>query len=144
MNLSGKTLVLGFVAGVLAVLIFHQGMVLLLWLMGQTPNFPWNITPMKTGMGLPLLANQMFWGGLWGVAFAALGHLIPVANTALRGIIYGLIGPFLLGNGVLVPLFKQTGQFFWTWPAPRYMLGGLIGAAFGAGVALILQALGRR
>jgi hypothetical protein len=119
-------------------------MVLLLYLMKQTPNFPWNMTAMRTGAGLPMLVNQMFWGGLWGMLFAAVGSLIPIANTALRGAVFGLVGPFLLGGGVLVPLLKQTGPYFWAWPGQRWVVGALIGAAFGAGVAVILRAIGRR
>jgi hypothetical protein len=144
MNFTPKTLLFGFVAGSLSVVVFHQGMVLLLWLLSQTPNFPWNIKGSVGPMGVPVLVNQMFWGGLWGIGFAAIGHMIPIAQTVLRGAVYGLLGPFLLGGGVLVPLIKQTGQFFWTWPAPRYLIGGLIGAAFGAGVALIMGVLAKR
>jgi hypothetical protein len=144
MNLTPKTLLFGFVAGALSVVVFHQGMVLLLWLLSQTPNFPWNLKGSVGPMGIPVLVNQMFWGGLWGIGFAALGHMIPIAQTALRGAVFGLLGPFLLGGGVLVPLLKQTGQFFWTWPAPRYLIGGLIGASFGMGVALIMGLLAKR
>jgi hypothetical protein len=144
MNLSPRTLILGFAAGAISVLIFHQGMVFLLYMMKQTPNFPWNVTAMKTGAGLPILVNQMFWGGLWGVAFAAIGHMIPIAHNILRGAVYGLLGPFLMGGGVLVPLLKQTGPYFWAWPGQRWFAGALIGAAFGAGIAVILRALAKR
>jgi hypothetical protein len=144
MNLSVRTLVIGFVAGAISVVVFHQGMVLLLYFMGQTPNFPWNLTAMKGPYPIPTLVNQMFWGGLWGVGFAAVGHMIPIAHNILRGVVFGLLGPFLLGNGLLVPLLKSTGQFFWTWPAPRYMVGGLIGAAFGAGLAVVMRAISKR
>jgi hypothetical protein len=144
MNLNGRTLILGFVAGSLSVVVFHQGMVLLLYLMGQTPNFPWNIKGTVAPLGVPTLVNQMFWGGLWGIGFAAIGNLIPIANTALRGAVYGLLGPFLLGGGFLVPLIKQTGPMFWAWPGQRWIVGGLIGAAFGAGIALIMKAMEKR
>lgn len=143
MNLNGRTLLYGFIAGALSVLIFHQGMVLILWLLGQTANFPWNIRATVPPLGIPALVNQMFWGGLWGIGFAALGHLIPIRNLAARGAAYGLIGPMLLGNGLLVPLLKG-GAFFWTWPAQRFLVAGLIAAAFGLGVAVILNAMGRR
>lgn len=143
MDLKGRTLLYGFIAGALSVLLFHQGMVLILYLLKQTPNFPWNLGGRVQPFGVPVLVNQMFWGGLWGVGFAAIGHLIPVAVTAVRGAIYGLLGPFLLGGGFLVPLAKG-GPMFWMWPAPRWIVGGLIGASFGAGVALILNLLRRR
>jgi hypothetical protein len=144
MNLSARTLIIGFVAGAISVLVFHQGMILILYLMKQTSNFPWNLAPMKGPFPVPALLNSMFWGGLWGVAFAAFAHLIPVAHNILRGVVFGLLGPFLLGNGILVPLLKGTGQFFWTWPAPRYIISALIGAAFGAGLAVIMRAIARR
>lgn len=144
MTLSARTLFFGFLAGVIATLIFHQGMVLLLWLVGQLPNFPWNLKGSVGPLGVPVLVNQMFWGGLWGIVFAVVGGMIPVANTVLRGAVFGLLGPYLLGNGLLVPLFKQTGQFIWTWPSTRLVIGALIGGAFGIGVALIYRALAKR
>jgi hypothetical protein len=144
MILNGRTIAFGFLAGALSVVVFHQGMVLLLWLMKAAPNFPWNIGGAVGPLKVPVLVNQMFWGGLWGIGFAALAHLIPIAHNVLRGAVYGLLGPFLLGNGILVPLLKGTGQFFWTWAGLRYVVGGLIGAAFGAGLAVILKAMNRR
>jgi hypothetical protein len=144
MNLSVRSLALGFLAGVIAVPIFHQGMAFILHMMGQTPNMPWNLKAMVGPYPIPVLLNQMFWGGLWGVAFAALGPLIPVAHNILRGAIYGLLGPFLLGNGVLVPFFKSTGPYFWMWPGQRWVVGGLIGAAFGIGLAVVYRFLNKR
>jgi hypothetical protein len=143
MNLTGRSALIGFIAGALSVLVFHQGMVLILYLLGQTPNFPWNLAVMKGPLPIPTLVNQMFWGGLWGVGFAALGALIPIANTALRGLVYGLAGPFFLGNAILVPFFKG-GPYFWGWQPPRMILGALIGGAFGVGIAVISDMLAKR
>ena len=86
----------------------------------------------------------MFWGGLWGVGFAAFGHLIPVAHNLLRGAIYGLLGSFLLGGGLLVPLFKGGLPYFWSWPFSRFFNGSLIGAAFGIGVAVLFRFIAKR
>jgi hypothetical protein len=144
MTFNARTALIGFIAGALSVLIFHQGMVLILYLMKQTPNFPWNMGMFRGGpFPIPIIVNQMFWGGLWGVGFAAVAGLIPIANTVLRGIVYGLLGPFILGNAILVPFFKG-GPYFWGWQPPRIILGALIGGAFGAGIALIYGALNRR
>jgi hypothetical protein len=144
MNFNVRLLALGFIAGAISVLVFHQGMILLLYLMKQTPNFPWDTAIFRGGpVPIPRIVNQMFWGGLWGVGFAALGGLIPIANTALRGAVYGLLGSFLLGNGILVPLFKG-GAYFWGLQPMRMVISALIAASFGAGVALIYKALARR
>jgi hypothetical protein len=144
MVLSFRLLVLGFIAGAIAVPIFHQGMIYILFLMKQVPNAPWNMATMKGPFPLPTLVNQMFWGGVWGAAFAAVGHLIPIAHNILRGAIYGLIGPFLLGGGVLVPYFKGGLPYFWSWPFSRFINGGLIGAAFGIGIVVLFRALTKR
>ncbi len=143
MNLDGRTLLYGFIAGALSVLVFHQSMVLILHLLKLTPNFPWNLGGSVKPFGIPVLVNQMFWGGLWGVGFAVLGSRIPIGNAAARGAVFGFLGPFLLGGGLLVPLFKG-GPMFWMWPGQRWIVGGLIGTAFGLGIALILNLLRRR
>ena len=57
----------GFLAGALAVALFHQGMY---WLLKEAnvplQGTPWNMAPAAAAYGLPVLFNQMFWGGLWG------------------------------------------------------------------------------
>lgn len=132
-----KRLVLGFVAGALAVLAFHQVMVLVLHLLGQVPNFPWSFRPVAP-FGVPAIVNQMFWGGLWGVGFALVGSMIPLPNQLARGTLYGLLGPWLLGNGILVPLFK-SGTFLWAFNPQNMWRGALIGTAFGLGIAVFMR-----
>jgi hypothetical protein len=137
-----KTLLLGFIAGALATLVFHQSMILVLHLMKQVPNFPWSMRAVGP-LGVPAIVNSMFWGGLWGSVFAVIGHAVPGGAAWLRGIVFGLLGPWLLGNGILVPLFKG-GPFLFGFAVPRMIVGALIGSAFGLGVALILGAIRRR
>jgi hypothetical protein len=132
-----KQLVFGFIAGALAVLAFHQGMVLVLHLMGQIPNFPWSLRPIAP-FGVPAIVNQMFWGGLWGVGFAVLGAKIPLSSDLGRGVVYGLLGPWLLGNGILVPLAKSGNLLFGFNPQNMWR-GALIGAAFGLGLAVFMR-----
>ncbi len=142
MTISPRNLLFGFIAGALAVLVFHQTMILVLHLMKQTPNFPWSMRP-TTPFGIPAIVNSMFWGGLWGSVFAVIGHAIPGGAAWVRGIMFGLLGPWLLGNGILVPLFKG-GPFLFGFAVPRMIIGALIGSAFGLGVALILGVIRRR
>ncbi len=144
MNLNTRTAILGFIAGALAVLVFHQGMVLILHLMKQVPNFPWNTSTFRGGpFPIPVIVNQMFWGGVWGIGFAAVVGLIPIAHNILRGVVYGLLGPALLGNGILVPLFKG-GPLFWGFQPLRIVISALIASAFGAGLAVFYQLLSQR
>lgn len=137
-----KALAIGFVAGAVAVPLFHQGTVLILHLAGQVPSFPWSTRPVPP-FGVPTLANQMFWGGLWGVLFAAVAEAIPGRRLPLKGVTFGLLGPWLLGNGLLVPLLKG-GPLLFGFAVPRMMIGAAIGAAFGLGLALIYGLLRSR
>jgi hypothetical protein len=141
MQLNARTALLGFVAGSLSVVVFHQGMVLLLHLMGQVPNFPWRMETFRGGpIPIPIIVNQMFWGGLWGIGFAVVGGMIPIAHNILRGVVYGLLGPALLGNGILVPLF-QGGAYLWGFQPLRIVISALIASAFGAGLAVFYRLL---
>jgi hypothetical protein len=49
---------------------------------------------------------------------------------------FGILGPWLLGNGILVPLAKG-GPLLFGFAVPRMMIGALIGAAYGLGLGLI-------
>jgi hypothetical protein len=111
--------------------------VLALHLFGHIPNFPWSMRPIPP-WGVPAIINQMFWGGLWGILFAAIGNMIPLSNDLGRGMVYGLLGPWLLGNGILVPLFKG-GAFLWGFNPQSMWRGALIGASFGLGLAVFMR-----
>ena len=134
-----RRLIIGFLAGALAVLCFHQVMILALHLLGFAPNFPWSMRSVGP-LGVPAIANSMFWGGLWGVLYAAVGGRIPIRSDLGRGAVFGLLGPWLLGNGVLVPLIKGGNLLFGFNPQNMWR-GALIGAAFGLGLAVFMRVL---
>ena len=50
--------------------------------------------------------------------------------------IFGLLGPWLLGNGLLVPMIKG-GPLLFGLAMPRMVVGASIGGAFGLRLALI-------
>lgn len=111
MNSTMTRLIAGFVAGCLAVLIFHQGIYLIMQQLGlPLRGAPFDMTPNKAAFGMPTLLNQMFWGGLWGIVFAWTIDLLPGPNW-LRGFIFGCIGPTLLGGWLLVAYFKGQPYF---------------------------------
>ncbi len=141
MGLTPQRILTGFLAGALSVLVFHQGMILLLNLLSLIPATPWSMRPIPP-FGVPAILNSMFWGGLWGIGFVAVADRIPGGDYRLRGVIYGLIGPFLLGNGLLVPLIKG-GQLLWGGQPMRMLIGALIASAFGLGLALLVPVVAR-
>src|SRR5215210_298188 len=110
MNSIQQRLIGGFIAAVLSIAIFFQGILLILWVLGMTPNFPWSFRPGPFGV-VPSLINQMFWGGVWGVLFAAVWERIPVSNALVKGLIAGIVGPAVIGVWILVPLIKGGAMF---------------------------------
>jgi hypothetical protein len=141
-GLSPKSLVAGFIAGALSVVVFHQGMALILHLAGQIPNFPWSFRP--TGQfAVPTLINQMFWGGLWGALFSVVWPHLPGRDFWLKGMVFGWLGPMLIGNWLLLPLIRSSPYFAGL--VPMAMLrGALIAGAFGLGLGLIYEQLRKR
>ena len=105
-NAANRTIA-GFIAGFLAVFIFHQGMYLLLKQAGvPLAGTPWNFAPFAGAFGMPAVINQCFWGGLWGILFAFLIDSIPTGPDWLRGFVFGCVFPMLLGSWLVVPLIK--------------------------------------
>ena len=140
MSPTAKTVVLGFVAAVLAVLVAHQVMVLVLHLIGWVPNAPYSLRP--NPWGVPLLLNGMFWGGVWGILFALVVAKLP-GDTWLKGLILGLAGPLLIGNWLLLPVIRGQAMFGGFVPM-RMLIGALILGAFGIGWAYIYKAMAGR
>ena len=77
-----KTLILGFIAGFLAVLIFHQSLWYVLNLVGLIPpdRPAWPLDPIPP-YRVPSVISKAFWGGVWGAVLA------PVLQN-LRGLPY--------------------------------------------------------
>ena len=132
--------VLGFVAAVIAVLVAHQVMVLALYLIGWVPNAPYSFR--ANAWGVPQIINGMFWGGLWGIAFAFAAPKIPIAATWLKGIVLGLIGPLLIGGWIVMAAIRGQPLFAGFVPM-RMLVGALILGAFGLGWIYIYQAIAR-
>jgi hypothetical protein len=69
-------LLLGFIAGFLATLIFHQVVMALLWKMGMAPRPPFQTAP-RPPFGVPAVFSLAFWGGIWGILFAGIDRYFP-------------------------------------------------------------------
>ena len=143
-----RTLLLGFVAGVVAVLVFHQGTAFLLYHLGNDipavvsalgkTTAPFNMAPTKP-LGVPVVGSQAFWGGVWGMVLALI--LVTLRPPAiLFSTVFGALALTAVAV-TLVPFLKGLP----TWNGAIPWRGLLYNGAWGFGVALmLLRPLGLR
>jgi hypothetical protein len=131
---------LGFAAGALSVLTFHQGAWALLHAASLMPAAPYPTDPVPP-LGVPGTANFCFWGGLYGAALGLALPRLPRAPLWLLGLGLGLLAVLVLWF-VVAPLKGQPVASGFV-PA-RMVVGALIHLAWGLGVGLILGLLTRR
>lgn len=136
----GRDLVLGFIAGALAVVTFHQGMVFLLSTVGLIQSHVY-ATQGVPPFGVPTILNQMFWGGLWGLLFAVVADTLPPWPLLLLGFTFGVLGPVLASWFVVAPL-KGT-PIAAGWVPQRMLASVLINGCWGIGMVLIYAGLRR-
>jgi hypothetical protein len=150
-----RNIALGFVAGALAVLIFHQGMYYLMATSAMgVKGAPWRTDPVPfmrelfdllgyPPFRIPRLASQMIWGGLWGALFGLIADRVSAGPTWLKGLLFGMAGPLLLGSWLILPLI-QGEQIFGGYELVRMRTGFLLnGLAFGLGLGIIYGLLPR-
>jgi hypothetical protein len=128
---------LGFLAAVLSVLTFHQGMWGLLHLVGWMPAAPYPTAPVPP-YGVPLIASLCFWGGLYGIPYGLLLPRLRPLPGWLSGLLLGLVAA-LVGWFVVAPLKGQpvAGGFV----PMRMLISVLINGFWGIGVGVILPML---
>ncbi len=104
-NLMTRGLI-GFAAGVLSVLTFHQAVWEVLHLV-NVPGFalpPAYPTDRLIPYGMPRIVNMCFWGGVYGLVFGLLPSW-PRVPRWLTGLAFGIVTAVLAL--VLVPLIKR-------------------------------------
>ncbi len=139
MSPVAKLLILGFVAGFLATILFHQG---LWWVFNQTGVIPpdrpaWPIDPVPP-FGVPSVIAMAFWGGLWGAGLTlVLGELTGAAYWT-SWIVVGAVALTVVAFFVVLPIKGEAIPSLW----PRFANGLLLNGAWGFGTALFLKVLG--
>lgn len=130
-------IVAGFVGGFVATLVFHQGMVEIFYLLGVTPNPPFNMRATQP-LGVPQVFSLAFWGGVWGIIFMFAQSAFPRgAGYWIAAAIFGAVFPSLAIWTVVQPL---RGAGFWVGvTGQRMMIAGTLNAAWGLGTALIYR-----
>jgi hypothetical protein len=132
--------VVGFIAGVLSVLIFHQGAVALLHALDITPRAPFSLQPTRP-LGVPVITSIAFWGGVWGALLAATFARLDGARLIVAATLFGAIFPTVVAWFIVAPLKGQpvAGGFV---PAAM-MIGPVVNAAWGLGTGICLALFGR-
>jgi hypothetical protein len=149
-HFSVASLAIGFIAAAIAVVTVHQGIIYALGAAKLVPatSQAWSLKPMGP-FNVPTLLNGVFWGGLWGILFAAIWPKLPGGAMWLRGLIFGLLVA-LFSNWMLVPfikgtLFKMPNQsFFGGYDPQRMLVTLLILGGFGLALGVIYDAMRRR
>jgi hypothetical protein len=125
-----------FLAGFLATLVFHQGVIALFWLAGVIPAAPWDMTPAPP-LGVPKVLSLAFWGGVWGLPVWWLIRRWRSAGHWLAALVAGAVGPTAVAMLLVFPLKGLDVN-------TTTVIGGLIvNGAWGIGVACFMRWLFR-
>lgn len=131
-----RLLLLGFVAGFLAVLIFHQSLWYLLNAVGLIPpdRPAWPLDPIPP-YGVPSVLSKAFWGGIWGAALAPLLQGLGGRAYWAGWIMIGAVALSLVAFFVMPPIKGEPIPALW----PRFLAALLVNAAWGFGTGLFLK-----
>jgi hypothetical protein len=136
-----RWITIGFIAGAVAVLIFHQGAVALLGALGMTERVPYTMQATHP-FGVPQLWSLTFWGGVWGVLFAALLTRLDGWRLVIASLFLGAVLPTIVAWFLVAPL---KGQAVAAGFVPMGMaFGVIVNAAWGLGTGIGLALFGRR
>jgi hypothetical protein len=136
MSTISTRILVGFLAGFLAHLIFQGGFGSILYAAHLLPALPWSLAPVPP-LGVPKTLSLGFWAGLWGVVYALLERRLTVRfGWWLGGLVFGL-APLAVYWFVVLPL-KGLGIGGGFHPA---MVPIEIGfhLAFGIGTAILFR-----
>jgi hypothetical protein len=128
-----KNLILGFLAGAIASATVGELIKYGLYTHGYVQTVPWSVEPTDL-LGMPQIASDVLWGGIWGAIFALVLGNAPIGSMTVRGAILGLFGPAILGIFLLRPYFRGEEVLL---GGDLHLMGSvaLIMAGFGAATA---------
>ncbi len=127
----------GFIAGLLATLIFHQLMLAFLRGIGVVSFLPYSWTPTEP-FGIPAVLSLSLWGGVWGVIFALIHGSFPRgAGYWATAFLFGAIFPSLGFLLVVLPL--KGGPMGGGWHMALFVTAILVNGAWGVGTGVFLR-----
>jgi hypothetical protein len=135
---SARLIAFAFVAGFLAVVLFHQPMLALLHAIGTTAAVPYVTRPVPP-LGVPQVLSQSFWGGIWGIIFALVTPRFPRgAGYWIAAVLFGAFALSLVAWFIVAPL---KGLPIAGGGRPSAIATSLlVNGAWGFGTALLLLA----
>jgi hypothetical protein len=132
-----KTNLKSFAAGFLSTLIFHQGIIGLLFLLGLAPNAPFKMAP-TSPLGVPSVISLAFFGGLWGIVIWKLVAKDIGKRHWIKTTLFGAIGPTAVAFLVVFPLKGMAV------PMTMIPVALILNGAWGAGNSLFMKMMDRR
>jgi hypothetical protein len=127
-----------FVAGALAVPLFHQPVLWLLNAIGFIARAPYAMDPTKP-FGVPSVISLSFWGGVWGLILLVVLSRLTGARFWAVAVAFGAIAPTLVAGFVVAPLKGQPAGG----NTKMAITGFLVNAAWGLGTAILARVLER-
>ena len=139
-----RTIIVGFIAGFLSVLIFHQLGFHIANELGFGRSVIYNMRPVPP-FGVPLILSAAFWGGLWGIVGAFIVPRLPVwldgptGWILFAGVVVTLVNWFIvlpikgapIGNGFKLPGVIVVPLVYAFWGIGMWILVGLLRRALG-------------
>jgi len=134
-----RKILLAFIAGFLATIIFHQIALELLHLAGIAPHAAWSTQPTRP-FGVPSVISLSFWGGVWGIIMIPIIDRFRGAAYWIWAIVFGAIAPTLVAAFVVAPLKHQPIPH-----TPKMAVIGLtVNGVWGLGTALFYKLFARK
>ncbi|MBI3197138.1 MAG: hypothetical protein HYZ40_06460 [Rhodospirillales bacterium] len=133
-----RTIITGFIAGFVSVLIFHQ---LGFWIaneLGLLKVQLYNMRPVPP-LGVPAILSSAFWGGLWGIVGAYVVSRVPLAVDGpwgwmlFAGVFVTLVNWFVVlpikgapvGGGFRMPGVVVVPLVYAFWGFGMWLIAGL-------------------
>lgn len=130
-----------FLAGFVATLVFHQGVLWLLYQAGTVGRAPWNMAPVPP-FGVSAVISLAFWGGLWGIVLWLLVRRFTGVTRWVAAVGLGALLPSLVALAIVFPL---KGGAFFAGGDPKILVGALLlNGAWGLGVVLLMHLMPMR
>lgn len=132
-------MLLGFFAGMAAVLVFQQPVLALLHALRFTPQAPYSYD-LTLPMGVPYVWARAFWGGVFGIILGGIDDRFPSGVAFWRAVaLYGAIAPTALEWILVLALRHEPLGGVWT--IGTILCPFIFNAAWGIGAELFLAVL---